>query len=426
MKQSEFNIVKSSGDTTYVYNTYTGGVIALNKHYSSLLDNQSEWNQDEEFLNNMTKGGFIIEDSIDERDAIRRFSEMSRNDDSRYSFTIAPTLACNFRCPYCYEEGHRYNTMDNECIAKTIEYINSKMEKSGAQSLNITWYGGEPLLVPHIIETITNGIKNDNIKYSAGIITNGYLLTEDVAKQLANLGVAHAQITVDGPPDIHNARRATPNGKGSFEQILSNIQTASEYLQIVIRVNIDKSNANRIDEVFDHLDRFELKSKVRLYVAQVDNINGSCSDEVCLADNEFSEFEVAFLKKHIDRGYTYAYLPAFNPVICGAVMKNAELIDPLGYLYKCWNDVGIIERSHGSIFETATNANIDKWQDYDFEFYEECRDCVFLPTCMGGCPHRNVVDHRKSCRSVKENYREMIEVVNEYKHHAQINSRREE
>ena len=64
------------------------------------------------------------------------------------------------------------------------------------------WYGGEPLLAISPIERLTKKFKKIckrfNIEYSASIITNGYLLTEDVCNKLLDLDITDAQITLDG------------------------------------------------------------------------------------------------------------------------------------------------------------------------------------------------------------------------------------
>ena len=67
--------------------------------------------------------------------------------------------------------------------------------------------------------------------------------------------------------------------------------------------------------------------------------------------------------------------------------NNSFVIDPLGYLYKCWADVGIHERSVGNLVNGITNYDIfsrfmvgsDKFADAN------CRKCTYLPICNGGC-----------------------------------------
>ena len=101
---------------------------------------------------------------------------------------------------------------------------------------------------------------------------------------LKEQNVTHAQVTVDGPPDIHNKRRCLPDGSDTFFKILKNISEASDFIRISIRVNIDKTNLTRADEILEYLDQFGMQRKVSLYLAAVDDINGCCNKE-CLMEH---------------------------------------------------------------------------------------------------------------------------------------------
>lgn len=412
MKPSEYNLFdynENSGST--IYNTITGAVISLNENYTRQYVNKCF--SDKDFSENMKRGGFIIPDDVDEKEYILSLSSSLRNENSDdYGFTIAPTMSCNFRCPYCFEEGHKYNTMTQDVINKTIEYINDKTEK--AKSIYISWYGGEPLLRPDIIGNITKGINREGKQYQAAIVTNGYFLDKEMAIFLKEHNVTHAQVTVDGPPDIHNRRRCLPDGSDTFFKILKNVLEASGYLRISIRVNIDKTNLTRTDEILDYLDQFGMQRKVSLYLAAVDDINGCCNKE-CLMEREFSEIEAEFYQKNSERGYTYTRLPFFNPGICGAVNKSVCVIDPLGDLYKCWNEIGIKSKSYGSIFSKKTNDNLDKWENYNPIKSAECDACKFLPICMGGCPYKSLNSPGIGCMTTKYNYRKFIDIIKKEK-----------
>ena len=85
----------------------------------------------------------------------------------------------------------------------------------------------------------------------------------------------------------------------------------------------------------------------------------------------------------------------------------------LGDLYKCWNEIGMHTRSYGSIFGGNNRSNIDQWNNYQVASYEECRECAFLPVCMGGCPYRSISGGSKQCISVKYNYERLIRILAE-------------
>ena len=109
-------------------------------------------------------------------------------------------MRCNLACPYCYEEGFRYTTMNKDTELQFVRFIkDSFINKNG---LGICWYGGEPLFGLKQIEFITKELwKDEKIKenYQADIVTNGVYLTRKNAELLRDLGVSNAQITLDGP-----------------------------------------------------------------------------------------------------------------------------------------------------------------------------------------------------------------------------------
>jgi uncharacterized protein len=404
MKQSMYNIVEKVDDGCIIYNTFTGGIIHLNNQYENkFLDTNDS---DEHFIENMLRGGFWVADDVEEFSRVAEISRLARNQLNQQGFTIAPTMACNFRCPYCFEDGRRYNTMSREIAEKTTTFINNAT--SSNESLVISWYGGEPLLQPQLIESITKGIDNWSDRLSASIITNGFFLDERMAEFLKSYNVRHAQVTIDGPPDIHNSRRCLPNGNDTFFVILKNIAQSCDYMSISIRINLDKTNLNRADEIFEYLDDFDLCGKVSLYLATVDDINDSIPSSICLASHEFSDFEADFYSRNLRKGYTYIHLPSFNPSICGAVSKSMCVIDPSGNLYKCWNEVNDVTKSYGSVLYPETNNNLSLWQEYDFLQYDECNECKFLPICMGGCPYHAIVSNKKNCVTAKYNYKQML------------------
>ena len=100
---------------------------------------------------------------------------------------------------------------------KCKHFINNDVQE--AEAVSIAWYGGEPLLCPEIIQRITENIHVKDGGFTASVITNGYFLDRKMAEFLQRQKVGYAQVTVDGPPDIHNARRRLPNGQDTFHRI---------------------------------------------------------------------------------------------------------------------------------------------------------------------------------------------------------------
>lgn len=82
----------------------------------------------------------------------------------------------------------------------------------------------------------------------------------------------------------------------------------------------------------------------------------------------------------------------FYPVLqgkgCSATHLNSFLIGPLGELYKCWNELGDSKKIIGYINDQDFK-NKDLIRKYVLSANcfedEKCKDCEFIPICMGGC-----------------------------------------
>jgi len=77
------------------------------------------------------------------------------------SLIIAPTTGCNFECPYCFEPKKNPRSVTKETIDKIIDYVNNQKE---IETVSLTWYGGEPLLMEAEIETIHKRLKSETEK----------------------------------------------------------------------------------------------------------------------------------------------------------------------------------------------------------------------------------------------------------------------
>ena len=69
-------------------------------------------------------------------------------------------------------------------------------------SLSVAWFGGEQLLAADVIESLSKRLmapaEEKGVDYRASIITNAYLLTQDVIDMLSAVKVTSAQVTIDG------------------------------------------------------------------------------------------------------------------------------------------------------------------------------------------------------------------------------------
>lgn len=67
---------------------------------------------------------------------------------------ICPTMSCNFRCPYCFEDRVS-GTMSQQVQDNIVALAGRLFDMSGARTLQVNWFGGESLLAPDIIESLS-------------------------------------------------------------------------------------------------------------------------------------------------------------------------------------------------------------------------------------------------------------------------------
>ena len=62
---------------------------------------------------------------------------------------------------------------------------------------------------------------------------------------------------------------------------------------------------------------------------------------------------------------------------------NSFVIDPEMHFYRCENLLG----GEKDILSDGFIKNSNKYDDWSPFSFQECRDCIMLPSCFGGCCH---------------------------------------
>lgn len=401
-KESYYNFIYDNLledlDKKVIYNTRTGALAVLEKDNAKMLKDFLENGieiPDKGFLQKLVACGFLISDNFDENKDIEVSNYRGKFDSSKMALTIAPTMACNFRCIYCFEKGQYENqVMSDKTMESIIKYITEHAKH--LQVLDITWYGGEPLLAMKQMEKLARQILNITeqykIQYSSSIVTNGYLLNIETVKRLKEIGIKDIQITIDGTQEVHDARRPLANGNGTFDTIMKNLTEIKGILPIYIRINIDKENCNGIKEIVSLFKANDLLDSIILYLGLVTPSNGKYEGSKCMAAESYSVFNLKFMQDN-NIPLTNIYpMPKSN--YCAADHYYSYVVDPLGKLYKCWSDIGIPDRVVGDITDNIyTELNYERLNEfilYNPTKDERCKSCKHLPICMGGCPYHRI------------------------------------
>jgi len=129
---------------------------------------------------------------------------------------IELTNRCNLRCDMCWFHGtngigDRYGTSE-----LTTDEVLGLIERLAAYRPSIYLGGGEPLIRDDL-GTIAACVKRHGLPLS--LTTNGTLLDTELISTAVRLGVDNLNISLDGPPDVHDALR----GPGVYARVVDNL-----------------------------------------------------------------------------------------------------------------------------------------------------------------------------------------------------------
>ncbi len=400
MKYSKFNLlIPYNKEENILFNTLSGNSFLVDDKTMGKMKENDMSEIDEELKKEMIEKKLIVPDEIDENRYFDFYHNKAKYGNNNLSYTILLTWACNLRCVYCYEGAGeaKSNSMTIETANSIIKHIKNESLQRGTKSVNIILFGGEPLVNykagEHILEELSQFCKENNMTLVTSIITNGTLLDERIVESLVKYNCKYVQITIDGTREIHNTRRIGKNGEGTFDKIIESLELLKKYkdkLHTVIRVNVDKTNIKDMNELMDF---FHSKGLDEL---SIDFGIVSCGTDACSSyeDNCYVEEELGDLLSNLwtkagKVGFDVKRRPMRKWTYCGLNCDNNFTIEPSGEMYKCWEHTGEEEHRIGKLDADGNIKDITykyfEWMTRNPLNVEECRDCVYLPACGGGC-----------------------------------------
>lgn len=379
-------------------------------------------------LDHLIEKGFLYRAADEEDQLIQKYVAaggqrdliIARHRGSQYGFL--PTYMCNLRCPYCFQrkladDNHVMTEEMVDLAFEAIDELESRVpnlkdelgEKAPIPGIAIA--GGEPLLRSarqrRVLERIIQCSEERRFKYS--VTTNGLELENYVDLFDRTSMITDIQVTLDGPEKIHNQRRPSANGGGTFHAIERGINAAlKKRLPLSLRVNLDFGNIDYLKDLAAFIleSRWTAAENFHCYVSPVtDNSGiggyGQIADESLLLKKilalHVSDPYVAevFDIKHF-RGFDYVRNLVEErkpkmPVLyrCEAVL-GMHIFDAQGNIYVCLEAAGTPQLAVGS-YVPALRLDEDRlkeWFTKDLVNLPECSACRVRFICAGGCAYK--------------------------------------
>jgi radical SAM protein with 4Fe4S-binding SPASM domain len=300
---------------------------------------------------------------------------------------LSLTYQCTNHCPQCYLKEN----MDIRGTLETQQWktVIDKLWEIGVPQVVFT--GGECLLRDDLVELVMY-----SKQFTTGIITNGTLLSSDLAGKLCDAHLDWIQITLEAASaKIHDEIQGR---KGAWEETVSGIKNAvAAGLSVSVNATLSQKNAKELKKLIAFVRKLDVR-----YVSTNAIINAGRG----IAEKEESGLDEKKLRKILAETQTYAQLHdvVFNWFL-PTCYKNVNPVE-LGFGQRCCSacSVNMMIEPNGDVIPCQSwtqqklgNILSDPWEQiWDHPVaqqirnhafvQEECKGCEYLEVCLGACP----------------------------------------
>lgn len=344
-----------------------------------------------ELFRQMKTNGMIVPADLDETAQLVYSWKHQDCSSAYFSMIINPTLNCNLRCWYCYETHQKMPMMNADTLRAIKSLIDRKVNNPELKGLNISFFGGEPLLgfrevVRPILEHASQTCKEHGIGLTSNFTTNAVLLTDEILDFLNSLDYAQPatfQISLDGNREYHNQIRIGPNRIPTYDAIIDSIRRAAmRGHKVSVRINYTAENLLSFTDVLT--DFKEMPEEVKNYIRfNYQRIWQDRKQNTIPIENRLKDV-IAYFK---EEGFWVDSDEIYYRHCCYADRENNIVINYDGMLFKCTARDFTVTNSEGRLLPDGTLA----WNGHYARRMRikyanpACLACSILPICNGGC-----------------------------------------
>jgi uncharacterized protein len=317
--------------------------------------------------------------------------------------------ACNLRCRYCYiafESDQRlwaqqpaYDCgpplMNGATARRAVDFL---LAASGpAPKVQIIFFGGEPLLNFPLIRTVLEyateraAAVGKAVRFS--LSTNGVLIDREMLA-LARDYAMDFQVSLDGPPEIHDRFRLLAGNRPSYQRILANLADLPRPFPVSISA---RATLHRYSTDILRVVRHFLDLGFRSILAAPANGTGewSLQPEQWRLLEESLEETARFYLGAIQAGDFFYFPPLAGVSLtyapdqrkhwsCGAG-RHYLCAHTDGSIYLCHGLVGIPAFRLGDVHEGIRSDLLRRISELHAGARDTCRSCWARYFCGGGC-----------------------------------------
>lgn len=159
------------------------------------------------------------------------------------------TLRCNMHCRHCGSDCKVCTLTPDMPAADFFKAIDDITPHVDPHKVFVIFTGGEVLLRPDIDAC---GLELYRRGFPWGMVSNGYLLTQQRLDSLLNSGMHAITISLDGLEEEHNWMRQTPGAFARASEAIRLLGQTPDLLWDVVTC-VNPRNYNQLDAIKEHL-----------------------------------------------------------------------------------------------------------------------------------------------------------------------------
>ncbi len=367
--------------------------------------------------------GYLFASESEERKALSAVHESAQQLCAMrpLQFVFCPTYACNLACSYCFESAQlrsRAQVMSVQQVTDAFAATETIAPEKSSRERQIVLFGGEPLLpaTGEVVRAILDRAGSGG--FSVQIVTNGTCLDQFAPLLAEHKALAiGAQITLDGPQPMHDARRRRADGTGSFAQVVQGIETCLELgIKVNARMNVDAQNLDSLEEFADLLEArgWMAHPGFKCQLAPVTDHVGEDPPPSLLREDQLVQPVLGLWRSRpeLRRKLDFQLFRVLNHLIsviegdgdpliaprfhyCEADRQDIHVFGPDGLVYVCPESIGDSHCAVGAYSPTYRlwPRRLDGWRSRNVLNLPECQGCGIATFCGGGCGYAALRRH---------------------------------
>jgi len=297
------------------------------------------------------------------------------------------TYRCNLHCQHCYVVPEK---VEPELEYGEVIRIIQQIRELGTPA--IAFSGGEIFLRNDILKILEFAAPN----FILILLTNGTLITPEVASKLKKLRVAQVEVSLyAGRAQIHDKITGVA---GSFDRTMNGLKALKkEGIHTVIKCLVMKENINE----YAGLKKIAESLQARLQVGWliIPKTDGSTKPlEYAVDDKDYDKYFSKWMDKKPDvevereTASNNFYFKGREPCTAG---KSVCSISPYGIVHPCvtlpWNLGSLRKRSLKEIWLTDPCEKLKRLRALRISDFKQCSNCDIRSLCTP-CLGKNYLD----------------------------------